>query len=114
MAVEEGVDGELAPIREGRLDKYRDLGFATPDEQRQASKTDLARYNAKRRAKGKNPVTWEQFEELADGNAISSSISASEGEDEHQADPSELPARPGGNARAHIPCQDGNTIIAWR
>ena len=57
----EDVAGAARGPRMGRIDAWRDQGFASAREQREALKSDLGRYNARRRRQGRAPLTEDEF-----------------------------------------------------
>ena len=66
-------------MRVGRIDAWRAQGFSSAREQREHHNSDLSRYNASRKRKGRPPITEDEFQALLDGdNDDVSSISGSE------------------------------------
>ena len=75
----EDVAGAARGPRVGRIDAWRDQGFASAREQREALKSDLGRYNARRRRQGRAPLTEDEFDAMiARGGDEVSSISGSD------------------------------------
>ncbi len=89
------VVGAFLPprARVGRIDAWRDQGFASARDMRDALKTDLGRHNARRRAKGKAAVTEEEFQRALEGGGDDaddvSSISGSDDDDDSDDDDEE-------------------------
>ena len=117
----ETTEEGLVQLRTGRIDTYKELGYASVAEQRQRAQSDLARYNAKRRAKGRKELSEVEFEaraharETGETNALSSSISASEGEDEEQDDDQspDFSVHSSG-ALLSLPVTEDQRAVCWR
>ena len=78
----EDVAGAARGPRVGRIDAWRDQGFASAREQRDALKSDLGRYNLRRRRQGRAPLTEDEFDAMiAAGGDEVSSISGSDDSD---------------------------------
>ena len=79
----EDVAGAARGPRVGRIDAWRDQGFASAREQRDALKSDLGRYNARRRRQGRAPLTEDEFDAMIahGGGDEVSSISGSDDSD---------------------------------
>jgi len=79
----EDVAGAARGPRVGRIDAWRDQGFASAREQRDALKSDLGRYNARRRGQGRAPLTEDEFDAMIarGGGDEVSSISGSDDSD---------------------------------
>ena len=77
--------GELR-VRVGRIDAWREQGFASAREQREHHRSDLFRYNQRRKRAGRAPVTESEFQAMLEGGDEVSSISGSDDSDSESDD----------------------------
>ena len=93
----EDVAGAARGPRVGRIDAWRDQGFASAREQRDALKSDLGRYNARRRGQGRAPLTEDEFDAMiARGN--NDEVSSISGSDDSDSDSDSDDGEDGGEA----------------
>ena len=82
---EDDTVGELR-VRVGRIDAWREQGFASAREQREHHRSDLFRYNQRRKRAGRAPVTEAEFQAMLEGGDEVSSISGSDDSDSESDD----------------------------
>ena len=82
---EDDTVGELR-VRVGRIDAWREQGFASAREQREHHRSDLFRYNQRRKRAGRAPVTESEFQAMLEGGDEVSSISGSDDSDSESDD----------------------------
>jgi hypothetical protein len=82
---EDDTVGELR-VRVGRIDAWREQGFASAREQREHHRSDLFRYNQRRKRAGRAPVTESEFQAMLEGGDEVSSISGSDDSDSDDSD----------------------------
>lgn len=119
----ESTDEGFVKVKKGRLDVHKDKGLNSVEDLRAAARSDLAKYNAKRRAKNKRELSEQEFEakaakrenNLADG--LSSSVSGSDSE--HADDGNEYDAAAellthSAHARLHVRISSSEAAVCWR
>ena len=121
---EDDTVGELR-VRVGRIDAWREQGFASAREQRDHHRSDLFRYNQRRARAGRAPVSESEFRAMLEGGDEVSSISGSDdsdddsdsdSDDDSNAATKHLKALHGKAEGAQIVCvgDDGVPFGVWR